>query len=278
MGPTVFVLGLLLARRDRRVGVTVCVIATAVTALAMFVVIPHFATLGGLGRLGSGADAGGGYGAAVAQPWLIPIKLVWPPAKPLTVFMMLAVTGFTATISPLTLVAVPTLLWRFTANTPNYWGLSWHYSAVLMPMVFLAMVDTLSRRHFCLRRFVPVFAMALAAVLCAAFPLQNLAIPGFWHTPRHVAAANAALRTVPSGVRVAATNNPAPHLVDRTTVHPLVTIEIIDGLPQRIDWIAADTTLPDLRSPAGKTLLRQLESDSFRTVGADDGIVILTRP
>lgn len=283
MGLTVIVLGLLLARRDRRTGIAVCIASAVVAAAAMFVVIPHFAAAGGLGRLGTGADAGGGYGTVFARPWLIPPKMVWPPVKLATVFMVLAAGGFAAVTSPLMLIALPTLLWRFTANTPNYWGLSWHYSAVLMPVTFLALVDALCRRPRTSARRpldtrLPAAVAVLTAVLCAAFPLHNLATPAFWHTPRHVTAADAAVATIPSGALVATTNNLAPHLVDRTTVYPLMSIEAIDDLPQRIDWVAADTTLPDLRAPNGKALLVRLAADGFQTISANDGLLVLYRP
>ena len=283
MGLTVIVLGLLLARRDRRMGIAVCITAAAVAALAMIVVIPHYAAAGGLGRLGSGADAGGGYGMALTQPWLIPPKLIWPPVKVVTVFMVLAAGGFAAVRSPLILVALPTLLWRFTANTPNYWGLSWHYSAVLMPVAFLALVDALSPRPRALVRLplatrLPAAVAVLAVGLSAAFPLHDLATPAFWRTPRHVTAADAAVAAVPADALVAATNNLAPHLVDRATVYPLTSVEAVDDLPRRIDWIAADTTLPDLQTPNGQLLLAQLRADGFQPVSANDGILVLHRP
>ncbi|MEY9858881.1 putative membrane protein [Catenulispora sp. GAS73] len=282
MGLTVVVLGLLLARRARRTGIALSITGAAVAAVAMIVVIPHFAAAGGLGRLGADANAGGGYGAALARPWLIPMKLIWPPVKPVTVFMVLAAGGFAAATSPLILLTVPTLLWRFTANNPSYWGWSWHYSAVLMPVTFLALVDALCRRRALDRRplgtRLPSAVAVFAAALCVAFPLHDLVTPGFWRTPRHVAAADAAVHEIPSGVLVATTNNLAPHLVDRTTVYPLVSLDGIDGLPRRIDWIAADTSLPDLRSPNGKALLAQLAMDGFQTISAEDGILVLHRP
>ncbi|WP_194916156.1 DUF2079 domain-containing protein [Catenulispora rubra] len=284
MGLTVIVLGLLLARRARRTGIAVSIIGAAVAAVVMIVVIPHFAATGGLGRLGPGPgpDADAGYGATLARPWLIPVKLIWPPVKPVTVFMVLAAGGFAAATSPLILAAVPTLLWRFTADTPSYWGVNYHYSAVLMPVTFLALVDALCRRQALDQpppsTRLPSAVAAFAAALCTAFPLHNLATPGFWHTPPHVTAADAAVHEIPSGALVATTNNLAPHLVDRTTVYPLTSIEGIDDLPQPIDWIAADTTLPDLRTPNGKALLAQLATDGFQTISADDGILVLHRP
>ena len=39
----------------------------------------------------------------------------------------------------------PTLAWRFTGNVDYYWGLGWHYSAVLMPIATIALLDGLER-------------------------------------------------------------------------------------------------------------------------------------
>jgi len=45
--------------------------------------------------------------------------------------------------SPLLLAAVPTLAWRFWSTNPSYWGTGYQYSAVLMPITFVAFLDAL---------------------------------------------------------------------------------------------------------------------------------------
>src|SRR5690606_39360332 len=71
--------------------------------------------------------------------------LTGAPQKLLLVLLVVAVKGFLALGSPLVLVTLPTFAWRLTSDVPFHWSTDWHYSAVLMPVGFLALVDTLLR-------------------------------------------------------------------------------------------------------------------------------------
>lgn len=51
-----------------------------------------------------------------------------------TVVLLLLPTLGVAVRSPLLLIAVPTLAWRFAADNHLYWGDDFHYNAVLMPI------------------------------------------------------------------------------------------------------------------------------------------------
>jgi uncharacterized membrane protein len=62
-----------------------------------------------------------------------------------TIFMVFLPVAFLALRSPLAVTAVPTLALRFLATNSSYWGTDWHYSATLMPIVFLAAIDGLAR-------------------------------------------------------------------------------------------------------------------------------------
>ena len=289
LGLTVFAFGLLLARRSRRVGIALCIVGPIAIGIALFTVIPHFTPGGSLGRAGEGTDQGGGYAALLSHPWVLPYKLVWPPVKDLTILMLLVPVGFVALRSPLILLVMPTLLWRFSASTPSYWGLSWHYSAILMPIVFGALVDVLRRVdlqdsiHGMLPRrvvfdYVPIYAAVVAVALSIGFPLHQLTTPSFWETSDRVRADNAAIKMVPQGALVAATNDLSPHLVDTATVYPLVDIGVVDRLPHPVGWIVADLELPDLKAPPGVALIQHLRAEGFCQVFDQDGVVVLHRP
>ena len=58
-----------------------------------------------------------------------------------TLLFTIATAGLVGLVSPLVIVALPTLIWRFAGNVEFYWGMDWHYSAVLMPIAALALVD-----------------------------------------------------------------------------------------------------------------------------------------
>lgn len=66
-----------------------------------------------------------------------------PGAKLTTLGLLAAAAGVVGLRSPLAWVWVPTLAWRFLGDVPFYWGPTWHYSAVLMPVAAAALLDAL---------------------------------------------------------------------------------------------------------------------------------------
>ncbi len=182
------------------------------SALAIIVVIPHFNTAHGYpywtdgGVLSPGGHPGAGrvlsqFGAS----WL---------AKLRTTLLILLPVAFLALGSPLSLVALPGLALRFVSTNTAYWGDGFHYNATVMPIVFLAAVDTLARlrqgghsrwREIGARWAAPAAMLVLAVAIMPKFPLS-----GVWQAPtyqisRHVQAEDAALARVPSGTMVEAT-------------------------------------------------------------------------
>ncbi|MDE1565166.1 MAG: DUF2079 domain-containing protein [Actinotignum sanguinis] len=65
--------------------------------------------------------------------------------KLVTLAVLLGTAGVVGLASPWILLMLPTLAWRFTGNVEHYWGLGWHYSAVLMPIATIALLDGLGR-------------------------------------------------------------------------------------------------------------------------------------
>src|SRR5690606_22447667 len=49
--------------------------------------------------------------------------------------------------SPYMLLMLPTLAWRFTGDVEGYWDTSFHYSAVLMPIAVVSLIDGAGRAH-----------------------------------------------------------------------------------------------------------------------------------
>jgi uncharacterized membrane protein len=151
---------------------------------------------------------------------------------------------FMAMRSPLLLVALPTLGWRFLADNPLYWGDTFHYSAVLMPIVFFAFLDTLSHplahHPIAQRRFRAAVVLASLAVnfaLAPNRPLWRMTDPAFWQVPPPVVATIDALRVIPDEATVAATNGLAAQLTGRCRVRLLD-----NSTPEQetAEWIAAD--------------------------------------
>ncbi|MFE9043157.1 DUF2079 domain-containing protein [Streptomyces sp. NPDC007818] len=275
LGATAAVFGLLIAhrarglgdRRGRRAGWLLAGGSVLAAALVLKVVIPAFAPDG---RYLYAEQVGGAYG--LLDGW---------PVKALTVLALLAVTGGLVVRSPLAWLLLPTLAWRFTSSVPSHWEPGLHYSAVLVPVAFAALVDAVRRGA---RPPVPGLRGAGAPLLVplgaalALLPLQptaQLATPGFWRESPREAAARAAVELVPDGVRVAASNTLAPHLTDRTVVR-LAAPGLLDRDPA-VEWLVADR-LDGFPAGAVDGALREAAADpGWRVVREEAGIVLLTR-
>ncbi|MFF8599425.1 DUF2079 domain-containing protein [Streptomyces sp. NPDC015232] len=256
LGVTAAVLGLLILPHHRRAGLLLAGSSLVAAASTVLVVMPALAPDGRYGYL--------------AQPHAYGVLDGWP-TKLLTLAALLAITAGTGVRSPFALLLLPTLVWRLFSPNPAYWGMELHYSAVLMPIAFVALIDVLRRGT---RLPVPV-PLLVAVLLLPGQPLRDLVTPAFWQdTPRQTAA-RAALDLVPSGVRVAASNSLAPHLTDRATVH-LVADGVL-GRTRDIDWIVADThdAFPE---GAVAAVLGQAEERGWRLVHERQGVVVLRAP
>jgi uncharacterized membrane protein len=199
------------------------------------------------------------------------------------VLLMLAVTGFLALRSPITLLVVPTLAWRFLSDNSAYWGTAFQYSAVLMPIVFAGLVDALVRlrasRHpqnSAIQRTALIAGFVVTATLSPDFPLWALAQSATWHTDPRVAVARQLIAQIPDNVTVAAGNQLAPQLTDRDTVSLL--------LPQtpasHPAWVLIDTENPDnfpLKPGMQTQIISTLMKDGYHTVANRSGYLLLER-
>ena len=71
--------------------------------------------------------------------------LFTPDEKAQSLWLLLMVGAFLWVVSPLAAVALPTIAWRMLSSNSSYWLSTWHYSLVLMPIVFMALLDVLVR-------------------------------------------------------------------------------------------------------------------------------------
>lgn len=261
LGLTLAAVGLLAALAGRRrLGVTAAAIGVAATALEIGVIIPAF-------------NPGGHntYAHQVHGPWLqLAGDLLLPGTKLVTLALVAAPTAFVALRSPLVLLAVPTLLWRFAADNPVYWGTGYHYSVVLMPVVFAALADRLgSLRHP--RRVLA----AVAVVTCALIPGHPFAhVPDQLRAP-YPAAVHALLDRIPSGVRVLASNSLAPHLTSRDRVYTFGGPSIDQVRPEYVVVDVSDQRSFPLSGPAQRQLLAQIQREGYTIVGSVGTTVLL---
>ncbi|MEC3994584.1 DUF2079 domain-containing protein [Actinacidiphila sp. DG2A-62] len=240
----------------------------AASALAFGVIIPAFNKAGGYdywNKLnGNGAPMPGHipFGTAVHT-------LLW---------ILLPTSGLLALRSPLILAALPTIGWRFVSHDDHYWGTDWHYSAVLMPVVVLALVDAADRSRRSpmpwLRSYAsgaPAAVAGAALALTLTLPLASLSHGDTYRVDARTKAIEHLLDEIPDGASVEANVGPISHLVSRTTVY------WVGDTPGVIpDYIAIDNGDGWAGDPA--TYATQLHPGvRYTPIGAAEGYVVLHR-
>ncbi len=225
MGLTVAAIGFALwLAGERRRGIALAVTGVVALAVIVGVVIPHF-------NVGDAYDYTGALGG---ESGILATLAAEPQRKLLTVALTFAITGLAAALSPWAVVTIPTFAWRFVGDNPYYWGTEWHYSLVLMPIVFVAMIDVLARR----RRLIVPAAVAAAVVTALTFvdsPLTTLAKAETWQESPRAQAAEGAMDSLPDGAYVESDLGLLTHLVSDHHVYWRGTIG--DAVP---DYIVFD--------------------------------------
>ncbi|MBK4346997.1 DUF2079 domain-containing protein [Lacisediminihabitans changchengi] len=270
----VAVIGCLIFCRGRhQLGVSVAIIGAAASILEILVILPAINGSGGYH-----------YWAKVSKEPLLQVLGTDAGGKLLTLLATIAITGFLALRSPLVLAAVPTLLWRFASNDPSYWGTNYHYSAVVMPVVFAAMIDGGTRIRAVdspTARGVVRGALALSlivtAMLIPSHALAQLVTPTLWQPNPRASAIDTALAMIPSGASVSASDDLVPQLTSRDDV------TLFGLLPAGMDtptWIVVDPHSTRHFAVTRKAEHRDLLSaqrHDYRVVFARDGITLLRR-
>jgi uncharacterized membrane protein len=217
------------------------------SVLAIAVIIPHFNPAhhylywndGGTLSPGGHFSAGG----SIAQ-----FFTAWP-TKLQTTLLLLLPTAFIALWSPLSLIALPTIVLRFLGTNSNFWGTQYHYNATVMTILFLAAIDAMGRLrdarpqpsassaaetagggataagppvswrtalNTAIERHGAVAMLTIAAALIFQFPLAGLWQPSTYRLGSHVADARAAMARVPDGATVSTTLDLLAPLAART--------------------------------------------------------------
>ena len=201
--------------RTRAVALGAAIFGAVACFVCLLVVIPAVNPTGTYGfwsKLAEGS-AGPAVGSGIGERIE---TLLW---------ILVPTTGLLALRSPLLLVAVPTLTWRFVSFEEHYWSTGWHYNAVLMPIVFLALADALrhtaaSRRPW-LRSYaghLPAMAAAAALALTVGLPLAKITTPATYEISDRARIAAAVLGAIPDNATVEATIAPIAHLTGRCRV------------------------------------------------------------
>ncbi len=261
LGITVVVVGALLWwAGEKRLAVVTAAAGLAGFLLAVVVVLPAFNDAGSYAYTGNlGGDVG-----------LLDTVLAEPGTKLGALVLTLAITGFAALWSRWVLVVVPTFLWRFAGDVPTYWGIEWHYSLVLMPVVFCAAVEAFERLPR-LRWLVPIGA-GVSVVLLIGSPLSELADPETYRDTPRAAAAREAIALLPAGASVETDIALLSHVVTDHDAYWTGTIG--DVTP---DYVLFDTGV-GIGSPLEPTTWAQtVHGGQWTTIYSEDGIVLARR-
>nr|WP_239579365.1 DUF2079 domain-containing protein [Streptomyces sp. HB132] len=223
LGVTVAVVGGLLALYGRRLqGFLLAAFGVSAFALTVLVLIPAASSAGSYDYWKKIEENGG-----QEVPLLDSVLGVFDSSVKLEMLVFLVgITAFMALRSPLILLVLPTLGWRLLSQDSNHWGMVWHYSAILMPVVFLAMADGIRRSRGSKRPWlvsyanvaVPV-ATAIAVTLTQHLPLRDLLRPETYRADARTHAAEEALEAIPAGARVETDITLMAHLTGDRTVY-----------------------------------------------------------
>jgi uncharacterized membrane protein len=280
-----------LARGRRRAGLAIAVAGTVVALFAIAVVVPHYAPGGG-SPFASRYEAVGGSPAgivetAVTDPGTVAreaserrdARYVWELLWPL---------GGLPLLSPASLTAVPELAANLLSSTRTQTSIHFHYTAGAIPGFIAGAIfgaAWLGRRR---RRWQPWLTSGVVVVAVLA-NVRLAPVPAWRHVPGgeslgsregHVAehdhVVERALRLIPPGATVSASNVLGGHLSERRRL--LSFPRLLDA-----EWVAIDETRPSFldraNAPAAAAVaVRRLRNDlRWRLVFSQDGVLIFRR-
>ena len=208
LGLTVAAVGVALwLAGERKRGLWLGIIGVLGTVIVVLLVIPYFNSGGEYDYV----DTLGG------ERGILQTLIAEPQTKLLTILISLGVGGLAAFGSPWIVAVIPTLAWRMVGDVEHYWGTDWHYSLVLMPIVFVAMIDTAVQKPNW-RWPSALIAIGFAAWMWSGSAFAQLATPEAWEIGPRGNAAYQALTHIPKGSYVEADLGLLTHLVgDHTT-------------------------------------------------------------
>jgi uncharacterized membrane protein len=291
-GFTVAAIGLIIAfgYRHRLAGLALAAWGLIWSLVSITVLIPQFSPTHAYLYWSLGGDIGGpGHRASPAG--LLHQLFASSDVKLPTLVMILLPTAFLALRSPIVLAILPSLALRFVATNSSYWTTQWHYNATVMPIVFIAAIDGMSRIRTSRRagrvagqaeRHGAAMMLAICGALAFQFPLASLWSPQTYQLGPHVAAARAAMALVPDGSTVATDIDLLAPLGARADAFWLGNAETWLGRRGNpaTQYIVYDQAAADLPAPSG-TALSYVESLSrgvrYRQIYWQNGIFVFIR-
>ncbi|MFE2722274.1 DUF2079 domain-containing protein [Kitasatospora sp. NPDC059327] len=222
-----------------------------------------------------GADGGEAVSHVLGNPTLLVSTLFDAPLKPLLLLWLFGTLFLLPLRSATVLCALPLLAERVLSSNPNHWSIARHYDAFLWPILLVAALEVLGRRHDAVRtRRLGVAAAALTVAVALPLGAANLFVPAYWQPKPSEAALIRGAERIPDGASVEADNQAAPRLTARTDV------VLVDGTPRGREYVLIRS---DKRAFPFKTDHEQaarielLLAHGYRQIWAEDGVVLLHR-
>ncbi len=280
-----------LARSRRAVGSAIAAAGFAWTLLAVRVVIPHFndgATSSFYSRYSEiGGSPSGALRTALHHPGTILATPFGHSGTHYLVQLLLPLGGLFLLAPLAAAAALPELTINLLSATAPQHSIHFHYTAGALPPLVAASV--LGTARVVRRRPNAALPVASAVVAVALFANYRLGAIPLWSmlpggenyqaraasVSRHDEIAARALRLIPPGAPVAATNSLGAHLSARRRVLSFPFVE-------DADWIAADETQPGYSDriaylPTAVQLSWLRRNPSWRLVFEQDGVLVFTR-
>ncbi|MDQ4105639.1 MAG: DUF2079 domain-containing protein [Actinomycetota bacterium] len=304
----------LFVEKRPRWGLPIFLAGTGYFLLIMQVVIPAF-NVGDTSQLvegryeAFGGSMGGVVRTAITDP-IFTLSFLLSGDKPLYLASLLGMTGFLALFAPFVLaIPLPEIAINLLSDRPQMANIRYHYSAPILPFVYVAAAAgirnllwllrraaNLRRRPFAwlgrlapgetVREKLPLF-LALGMLLFGAQtdyeagPLPVFSAPDNTATvihpspEEHLDALDEAVSLIPDGAKVSATNQIGPHLAHRRYLYLFPTV-------QDADYVVVDETTPAYDTYINPVLNLQTtaelrESPGYRKLYERNGVVVFER-
>lgn len=199
--------------------------------------------------------------------------LFLPMDKWYTVALLILAAGIIGLRSPLILLMLPTLAWRFAGEIERYWVWRWHYNAPLMPIAVAALLEVAVRWPR-LRAFAVIATAASTALLTTQLPLLQLFDAEFRQPSPRWEAAQRAVAAIPAGSTVVSDNPLLAYYV------PTADVYWVDGTAPEPDYVSINEEGNWPTWNAGRTPAEYAEhrhGGTYDVYFQDEGFTIVQR-
>jgi uncharacterized membrane protein len=219
----------------------------------------------------------------VTQPGLVIQHLIIPRKIEFVLQLLVPVVLVPLASLSVFALALPTFAYLLVSDNPYQTSIQFQYTAPLIPIVFFALIDGLSKiRRWELFQARPAWqggvVFCLGVTSLVNYTLQSPGIFGFnfdatqYDRNARTTIAEQIIRQVPNGVIVAAESNLVPHLSQRRTIYQAPVIPNL----REIEYVLADRDFPSHQEYAD-IWAEVLTGPFFDTVVDQDGLLLRKR-